>query len=716
MQKKLMTPAVVVALMVSVSACSHPPNLPVTMPDAVRLDFAIDPVSNNVAAGPLTRGHTFGQAFIAGHNGLTKIEVLVATYTASLPSGYLILHLSGYPDQQNDIASATIPAKTITDNSYVALQFSPIRNSAGKSYYFYLEARDIPSKYALTVWHSTTDVYPQGRFYIDRRPQDQDIYFRVFYQTSDPSSLENSIVVSKEDGLLYLIQRGERRWIRDPQWLAHHGYASQSPVWLSVSQLRQIPVGPSIGYFPVHRQIRIGAYTGILFLFFFLVIYRKEHVQKMQRASTVLLQRWSLDPRALLFAGFVLLMWFRAPSLLIHPRFWAEEGSTWFQYASAHSLIQDLFYIYPPSGYLNLMANIGGILSSRTARFLKIEYAPLATTIAAFVIQILAIAIILYGKSRLFRSRWRAVCACLIVLFAPTSVSEVWLNTINSMSYLGLITLLLLFENLSAWPSWIRWGVRGLLVLCGLSAAYSIALLPLFLLSFFRYRERERKVQCFILGGCLVVQIGCLIFSKLAGGGLPYRGTGLTADLSSVNVLFWHMAVPALGQNVAHALFGTLGLTGAWMAAFFFAHVWDPTIRLAGLLSFIIIVGVFWLLLRHRDENKLFLGASFLIFAVLTCVGSLYSVPTGRYAFLPGLVFLFLLASNIESGARRVRSLICMLVLSFALVNGMVSYRIRPDPNAPIWSSEVAKWRTDHTYKPRIWPPWWSLPINLNPK
>ncbi len=186
----------------------------------MRLDFAVDPMSTPVPAGPLLPGHTFGQAFTASHNGLTKIEVLVATYRATLPSGSLILHLSGYPNQQNELASATIPAETIKDNSYVALQFPPISNSGGKSYYFYLETRDIPAKYALTVWRSTADVYAYGGFYIDHRPQDQDLYFRVFYYSPGSSSLENSIVASGQDGLLYLLQGGERRWIRDTRWLA----------------------------------------------------------------------------------------------------------------------------------------------------------------------------------------------------------------------------------------------------------------------------------------------------------------------------------------------------------------------------------------------------------------------------------------------------------------------------------------------------------------
>ena len=40
---------------------------------------------------------------------------------------------------------------------------------------------------------------------------------------------------------------------------------------------------------------------------------------------------------------------------------------------------------------------------------------------------------------------------------------------------------------------------------------------------------------------------------------------------------------------------------------------------------------------------------------------------------------------NIQSGGQPVRSLVCMLVLAVALANGIVSYRILPDPNDPAW-------------------------------
>ena len=460
---------------------------------------------------------------------------------------------------------------------------------------------------------SRSDVYTYGRFYVNGHPQDQDICFRAFDLARDLSALENSLVISSGDPRLYLVRHGKRHWIMDPRWLAADAYASQQPVSLSAPQLRQIPVGSCLTYTPLNTKIEIGVYAGLLFLFFFSLSINKSGFSEDCGASLATFRRAArLDSRVLLFAGVLLLMWVRAPSWILHPHFWAEEGTTWFQYASTHSLVQDLFYIYPQSGYFNLVANLGGVLSSSTARFLNLEYAPLSTVLAAFLIQALAIAIILFGKSRLFNSTPRAVTGCLIVLFASTSVSEVWLNSINSMSYLGLIALLLLFENISEWPTWLKWTVRVILVLCGLSAVYSIVLLPLFLFSFFRYKERERKVQCFILAGCLLIQISCVIFSKFAGGGLPARGTDVAADMSAINVFSWEIPLPALGGTGLPLLLGTLHLTSAWLTAGSFPHPSDPSIQMAGLLSFVLIAGILWLLIGHRwDENKIFFGAIF---------------------------------------------------------------------------------------------------------
>lgn len=701
------------AAVLLVTGCSKQQSAPgpkdLTLPD-----IAIDPAKTQVPAGPLIPGHSFGQTFVAQHNGLSKVEVVVATYTAKLPSGDLVLHLCDYPDIRHEIASVTVPASAIQDNSYIGLQFAPIRNSGAKTYYLYVETHNIPSKYALTVWRSDGDIYAGGRFFVDGHPTDTDSRFRDFYTGPPSAAMDGFLVASRGYGRLYLVQKGRLRWITNAAWLAPHGYASQQPVWLSMYEIRQIPTGPCLVYVPVATIVLIGLCFVALFLFFFFSIYKETWPKRLfVHTSTRKRQFWSHNYKLVLLVSFITLMLLRAPWLLTHPRFWAEEGSTWFSYAYAHSFTRAVLYIYPESGYLNLMANIGGVISSATARFVNLDYAPLSTTIAALAIHVLAIGIILYGKSRLFTSPARAFAGCLIVLFAPASIPEIWMNTINSMSYLGLITLLLLFEDVSQWSTSVKWASRFLSVLCGLSAAYSVALIPLFGFSAFRYKERERRVQCYILVGCLLVQVACVVYSKLLGGGLPNRGTEVAADMSSINVLFWQVMVPALGLSAAQVVFGALGFTGAWLTASFFPHVPDPSVRMVGMFCFLIIVAILCLLLVcGRALNKMLLAAAFLILAVLTCVGSLYSIPASRYAFLPGIIFLFLLLSNIQPGGR-IRSLISMIVLAFALGNGMVGYPILPDPNAPKWSEEVGKWRADHSYQLRILPSAWSKRVKI---
>jgi hypothetical protein len=143
-------------------------------------DVQVIRASATIPAGPLVPGRTFGQTFISGGNGLTKVEVLIATYTKIIPQGVLLIRLRSGSDQTEDLAQVSVPAASVKDNSYFGLEFPPIRDSAGKTYYILIETRGIPPGYAFTVWRSDTDVYSPGSFYIDGRPQPQDICFRTF--------------------------------------------------------------------------------------------------------------------------------------------------------------------------------------------------------------------------------------------------------------------------------------------------------------------------------------------------------------------------------------------------------------------------------------------------------------------------------------------------------------------------------------------------------
>src|ERR1039458_1518009 len=171
----------VLSLLLMITGCARHDDRPESGASGALIpDVQVSRASATIAAGPLVPGRTFGQTFISGGNGLTKVEVLIATYTKTIPQGVLLIRLRSGPDQTEDLAQVSVPAASVKDNSYVALEFPPIRNSAGKTYYILIEARGIPPDYAFTVWRSDTDVYSHGSFYIDGRAQPQDICFRTF--------------------------------------------------------------------------------------------------------------------------------------------------------------------------------------------------------------------------------------------------------------------------------------------------------------------------------------------------------------------------------------------------------------------------------------------------------------------------------------------------------------------------------------------------------
>ena len=173
--------ALTLTFMLMLTACARKEDAPEsggTGPLTADVEIGRDVAAT--AAEPLVPGRTFGQTFVCKKNGLAKVEVMIATYTKTIPQGVLMLRLRSGPDEIEDLAKVSVPASSVADNAYVALEFSPLRNSAGKTYYLLIETRGIPPGYAFTVWRSQNDAYPQGSFYIDGRPQPQDICFRTW--------------------------------------------------------------------------------------------------------------------------------------------------------------------------------------------------------------------------------------------------------------------------------------------------------------------------------------------------------------------------------------------------------------------------------------------------------------------------------------------------------------------------------------------------------
>lgn len=137
-------------------------------------------------AGEIYGSITIGQVFTAPHDGLYRIDMLMATY-ARENTHDVIFHLRSSPQTESDLAKITINGREIEDNQFRPFIFDPIRDSAGKSYYLFFDSPDSEPGDAITVWGTLKNLYPEGRPFRKHRAARGDLVFLAYYQ---PSTLD----------------------------------------------------------------------------------------------------------------------------------------------------------------------------------------------------------------------------------------------------------------------------------------------------------------------------------------------------------------------------------------------------------------------------------------------------------------------------------------------------------------------------------------------
>jgi hypothetical protein len=401
-------------------------------------------------------------------------------------------------------------------------------------------------------------------------------------------------------------------------------------------------------------------------------------------------------------------MYWRAPSLFAHPRFWAEEGSVFFTYAFDHPWYDALRQ--PFAGYFLLYVNCATLAATR---LVALQHAPLVTTMAAFVVQAIPPAIIVWSESDLWQGTLRKVGGLLIVLLAPMW-GELWLTTTNSQFFWSLITFLILLEPAHRTSTLKQGAYCVLLLLAGLTGAVSCFLAPLFVIKAWWEPTRPSVIHAAVLLACFAVQ-GSIAWSVRTDPGVARRFGDLDlptlASIVWTNTILWPFLGLDLARGFARVLYATLEVGRAQF-----------TLLGCGLLLQEVVFLWYVSSKVERRPRLLILGS----YALLTGLSALLSGGShpektalmspgygGRYFYVPNVALLTLLLSNLEWPANHRldhRSVLCSALLVAAFMFGARQYRAL-QVTGPDWRVEVAQWQANPEHRLRIWPAGWSVTL-----
>ena len=456
------------------------------------------------------------------------------------------------------------------------------------------------------------------------------------------------------------------------------------------------PLSIDIG--PVHFLIRVLSELLLIFVVAMTMVLFFVHKKKYRIELFI-------------FVVSVGIIFLRYPGIIFNPRFMAEEGSLffWRAYHSDAFSISSLFNNYETVGYYNLIADFAAWVA---ATFFSLPYAPYATLCISFLIQIIPLYMIVTSLSPLWNSPLKKTMGSLLVLLVPVS-GEVWLNTLGTQFYLGLISFLILLESGDMLSRWKKWLYRGLLLIGGFSGITSCLLTPFFFLKgVVRDRNRETLLHAALLTFTATLQLLSLWHSsntRLSNMGDPYS---LIANLINANFVSTLLG-PAVAQHLSQIIYGIY--TDANDALPFL------------LISILVGEAIFlYFLSRRTNDPRLSITTlgTLLITIIISYIGMLdskwvtvdpYNAP--RYFWLPNVILalgIFFAIKEQPSFSRTIRCNIFMaFCFLFILINGILNYDMGDDyKKLPSWKNEVTLWmQNDEKKTIALWPHGWQVEL-----
>ena len=388
----------------------------------------------------------------------------------------------------------------------------------------------------------------------------------------------------------------------------------------------------------------------------------------------------------------LIILCIRTPFAIVHGAIWAEDGTIFLRYARESSPLRALFA--PHQGYYSLVPNLCGLL---TARIFPLEQAAHICVATELAVEMLLVYMLVQCER--IPGFWKKALAVVVIVLSPPTMS-IALDTLNAQFYLAVMTGVILISEAER----LRFPRILSLLLAGLNGTLSCLFLPFFLWRAWKEGTRSRIAQAAVLSICTLVQLVAVLH-------LYDRRVIMTAGSLSKASYF---AGSVLANGPVHQFLGLRSLIEMCRAVGspklqHWQTVWWSTLEVGAVLYMI----TFCLLLWKQGWVTRALGTVAILTLVLVevrggAVNSDLMCGAGPHYFyvfnlLSALALLLVAFNSSKVLSRAMIPLIAAVVLS-----GLVDlYYSVGHHDRPIWSQEIAKWRADPDYRPRILPNTW---------
>jgi hypothetical protein len=395
-------------------------------------------------------------------------------------------------------------------------------------------------------------------------------------------------------------------------------------------------------------------------------------------------------------AIFLIIAAWKSPVIFRHPRFWAEDATSFYASFLHGSFLNNIFYI--KSGSFQILTNVIVDLAVQV----PIVLAPTITTYLALSLHlVIVVQIVLFACAY---ELGKAIALLLIASWALLPQTyEVWLNASNAQWVAG-VSVLFLFAMPTEWVERHFKTATGACLVYAVSGVPSVLLAPLFLLRAAVERSRPIATLGILLGAGAGLQLAVL---ASVGEPRPFPADPLVLV---VPLFLQSVLAPVLSGDVANEI-------ALWILT---PNAVNSATAVAGTLAIglaIMSVATVAASSSGRKIHALFLLLACILvtevqnFGAIEPEGHISGWSGARYFLFGSMCMCLLLAWGTKARQVFLRvastGLLCITVLTGA-AEAILSFQTKSMTHGPSWRRQIDACQPKEACKITVWPggPW----------